>query len=50
MSYAETDSESSSVDTFDMTEGASYARVTRIYFILFQNAIIHQGTLFVEFI
>ena len=40
MSYMETDSESSSVDTFDMTEGASYARVTRIYFILFQNAII----------
>jgi hypothetical protein len=26
MSYMETDSESSSVDTFDMTEGATYAR------------------------
>ena len=31
MSYMATDSESTSVDTFDMTEGASYAYVTKVY-------------------
>jgi len=40
MSYAETDSESSSVDTFDMTEGASYARVGQA-----QCGAIEQGYL-----
>ena len=39
MSYMATDSESTSVDTFDMTEGASYAYVTKVYQILFQNNI-----------
>ena len=31
MSYQQTDSETTSVDTFDMTEGATYAYVSTIY-------------------
>merc|ERR1739844_97934 len=40
MRYSETDSESSSVDTFDMTEGASYARTGQA-----QCGAIEQGYL-----
>merc|ERR1712020_188127 len=40
MSYGQTDSESSSVDTFDMTEGATYARSTYTQCSAISNAFI----------
>ena len=40
MMYSETDSESTSVDTFDLTNGASYAYVTKIDFLFISTAII----------
>lgn len=40
VAYAQTDSESSSVDTFDMTEGAAYARSTYTQCSAISNAFI----------
>merc|ERR1711936_1122060 len=44
MAYAQTDSESSSVDTFDMTEGATHARSTYTQCSAISNAFIEIST------
>jgi len=44
MSYSETDSESSSVDTFDMTEGAIYARTTQAQCGVIEEAYLEIST------